>query len=182
MIAAPSIAVTCSLAVYLASAEIVDATTIATSRDSAKVMEPYDRTYVRRSSWTGNGGYSSPTAGFNAPILVAADRPEESMVAAVVDFLDLNPDWDGDGAAAPCAGAVVDAVRFIHAAGSLAEQLEPTLHVDGSVILELEDGGAGSLRFRGDGTVIYALEGVAPGVATFDGYTVPDVIGGALRA
>ncbi|KQO87353.1 hypothetical protein ASF33_02485 [Methylobacterium sp. Leaf92] len=181
MIAASSTAVAYSLAAYLMSAEIVDATTIATSRDSAKVMEPYGRSYVPRSSWAGDVGYSSPTSGSEMGILVAADRPEEITIAAVVDFLDLNADWDGDGAAAPNVGAVVDAVRFINAAGGMAAQLEPTLHVDGSVILEFEDGSAGSLRFRGDGTVIYAIDGVSPGVAAFDGYTVPEIIGGALR-
>lgn len=182
MIAATSTVAAYSLAAYLASADIVDATSIPTSRASTKVEEPHDQSFVGRGSWAGRAGYQGTTArSEGAEFIITADRPWADLITSVGEFLEFNAGWDGERAAAPKAVAVLDAVRFINAAGSLALGLEPTLHTDGSVILELDDGVAGSLRFRGDETIVYAFKGVAPGIVAFDGYSIPEQIGSVLR-
>ncbi len=98
------------------------------------------------------------------------------MVAELAGFLKLGEGWDGESAAKPSGPAVLDAIRFIRAIGQQGAILEPTLHVDGSVILEIGEEGEGSLRFKGDGTVLYATGVAGIGIADFDGYTVPQEI------
>lgn len=69
-------------------------------------------------------------------------------------YADLAEGWDGERAAAASRASIRDATRFLGA--SPAAGWEPSLHVDGSVILEDPD--AGSYRFPGDGTVVFATD------------------------
>jgi hypothetical protein len=115
----------------------------------------------------------------------AMAEPAHKSVAYIVeeleDFRDLTPGWDGEEGAAPSPGAIEDAVSFVRAAGDLANRLEPTIHADGSIILETRNG-RGSLRFKGDRQIIYALPGGAPGTAGFNGTDIPLKIKSALGA
>lgn len=185
MIAAPSTAAGygIGLMAYVMTSTLVDASSIPTARASTKVEEQaYRRSYVGRPASFAGGDCQLRSAQSDDAILIGADRPEEGLVTALAEFVGLKPGWDGEDAVAPRLDAIFDAIRFVRAAGARGLGLEPTLHVDGSVILELEDGSAGALQFGGAGTIDYAFEGVAPGNVPFDGYTVPHVIGDALRA
>lgn len=115
-----------------------------------------------------------------APIILEPEHPEDSLVAELLEFRKLGPGWDGEQAAEPSWQAIRDAARFAHAAGEWCELIDPTLHVDGSVILEIGD--LGSLRFNGDGQVIYALDGIGRGKVHLDGFSVPKEIRSALTA
>jgi hypothetical protein len=108
--------------------------------------------------------------------------PTSTLAAELQELRGLSEGWDGEAAAAPIPGAINDALSFVRAAEDLSARLEPTVHVDGSVILEVGDGSEGSLRFRGDHTITYAIRGFAPGVARFDGKTVPKEILATLAA
>lgn len=171
-----------SLAAYLDTADMVDSSAAPTARASTRVEEVV-RSYVGTPMWPVGGRIQvRTTQPDTAGLLVNGDRPEDRIVTLIVEFLDLGAGWDGENAQEPALDAVLDAIRFVHAAGDLATRLEPTLHVDGSVILELDDGSAGSLRFKGDDAVIYTLDGAGVGVALFDGYTIPEKIAAALIA
>jgi hypothetical protein len=115
------------------------------------------------------------------PIVLGPDGPEHELIAQLSGFRSLRDGWDGEAAVAPNRVAIRDAVRFIQAAGSLSERLEPTLHTDGSVLLELEDGLGGSLKFRGDDHIVYAVKGARPGTVPFDGSNVPEALRAALE-
>jgi hypothetical protein len=106
----------------------------------------------------------------------------DALVADLQELRELHAGWDGEGAAAPLPEAIRDAMSFVRAAGDLARPFEPTPDVDGSILLEMGDGSEGSLRFRGDHTIVYAIRGVAPGMVRFDGGIIPDVISAALGA
>ena len=84
-------------------------------------------------------------------------------------FCEFAPGWDGNRGLPPSKAAVGDAAMFMGAAFQKynALRFEPTLHSDGSVILELGDGSAGSFRFKGDGTVICCADGFPPVQVTF---------------
>ena len=94
-------------------------------------------------------------------------------------YRELSAGWDGEAATPPTTAAIDDAMRFVRIAGFADGDVEPTLHVDGSVILEVADD-LGSLRFKGDKQIIYTLSGAGHGVAPFDGFTVPEAIGASL--
>ncbi|MFG1246027.1 hypothetical protein [Xanthobacter flavus] len=147
-------------------------------------MEP--RSFVGRSPWafqTDRTTISSQTAiSDRAPFLVGPDRAEDSAVAQLAEYKSLTEGWDGEHAAKPSLEAIYDAQRFVRALGAVATTLEPTPHVDGSILLEIDDGASGSLRFAGDGLVIYAIVGKGRGVAEFDGFTVPEAIRRAIGA
>jgi hypothetical protein len=99
--------------------------------------------------------------------------PEDDIAAQIAEFRTLPAGWDGEHAARPSRRAIEDAMRFIYMAGSLSKGLEPTVHVDGSVILESGDGEDGSLRFRGDGTIICALASMTPQIIKLGGAALP---------
>lgn len=107
-------------------------------------------------------------------LIVGPERVTDALVGEILSFRNLGDGWDGERAVRPALNAIRDAVHFLYTAGSRAARLEPTLHVDGSVILEIEDGSEGSFRFKGDGRVICAVEGMSPRVLAFDGVTLPD--------
>ncbi|MFG1454393.1 hypothetical protein V5F44_19375, partial [Xanthobacter sp. V2C-8] len=90
------------------------------------------------------------------------------------DYGDLNAGWDVEAAAKPSSTAIRDAIRFVRAAEFSGMDVEPTPHVDGSILLEIDDGATGSLRFKGDGNVIYAIAHRGRGIALFNGISIPD--------
>lgn len=106
----------------------------------------------------------------------------DPIIAELEELAELPEGWDGENAAAPSRHAINDAASFVRLAGQLAGRLEPTLHVDGSVILEIGDGSDGSLRFKGDGKVIYAFRGRLRGSVVFNRKTIPGPILAALSA
>ncbi len=112
--------------------------------------------------------------------LVGPDRPEDVVVAQLSCFRTLMAGWDGEEAAKPFDHAVTDAMRFVRSVGATGVALEPTLHVDGSVILEAGEDSELSLRFMGDGAVIYATPHRV-GTVCFDGYVIPAAIAPVLR-
>jgi hypothetical protein len=117
-----------------------------------------------------------------ATIVEALGTPVDALIAELEELRELPEDWDGEEAAAPIPDAIDDAISFVRAARDLANRLEPTPDVDGSILLEFDVGGAGSLRFKGDHSIIHAIRGVAPGTVGFDGITVPNEISEALAA
>jgi hypothetical protein len=173
-----------SLAAYLSAADIVASTSTPIERTVAEDNE-IRRSFVGSSSWGTAFGAGQiihlQTASADAPpILLSFGDIDGPAFAALDDFYDLASGWDGENAAAPNPVAIRDAARFLRAIGPEGEHLEPTLHVDGSVILEIEGGSLGSLRFRGDGTIIYSLEGARPGTVAFNGFSVPQELWPAL--
>ena len=108
-----------------------------------------------------------------APIFIS-ERPEDAVVAEVIEFFDLENGWDGENGAKPSAGAVTDAVVLVQSFGAKAVRLEPTVHVNGSVLLEVDGGLEGVLTFRGDGFVSYSFRGGKMGRVPV-GRTVPPV-------
>jgi hypothetical protein len=110
------------------------------------------------------------------------NTPMDALVGELEELRNLPEGWDGEGAAAPISDAIDDAVSFVRSIGDLASRLEPTPDIDGSILLEIDDGGAGSFRFRGDRTIIHAIRGIAPGRIEFDGRSLPEEISQALDA
>jgi hypothetical protein len=176
------------LAAYLASAELLASTSATTTRASIIDQELVQRSYVGSPRWEGgSNGLGSfrivqTAMSDRAPIIIGAERAEDPAVAELNSLLELGAGWDGEDAAPPHKAAIQDAIHFLYAAGSLATNLSPTLHVDGSVLLELDDGSAGSLRFRGNGTIGYAVRGIGFGSVPFDGATIPPELRHALEA
>jgi hypothetical protein len=121
-------------------------------------------------------------AAASASTVPLLNTPMDVLVGELEELRNLPEGWDGEGAAAPISDAIDDAASFVRSIGDLASRLEPTPDIDGSILLEIDDGGAGSFRFRGDRTIIHAIRGVAPGRVGFDGRTVPEEISQALDA
>jgi hypothetical protein len=171
------------LAAFLASAELV-ATTSLTAHDSVVVEEALERSFPGTPSWSPRGRYGrflgeATSVSESATLQIAHDRLVNPVLAELASFRELQPGWDGEEAAKPSAAAINEAARFARIAGITENDLEPTLHVDGSVILEIAED-IGSLRFKGDGQIIYALSETGYGVVPFDGFTIPEVIWPAL--
>jgi hypothetical protein len=171
------------LGIYLGGACAVHATALATP---IAVVEPGawyvgSRTYVS-GGWgvlaLTNGSAKSETA----PILIGPDRTEDPLVAQIKEFESLTEGWDGYSGARPKPEAIRQAVRFAQMAGDLGTRLEPTLHADGSVILETADRPYASLEFKGDDNIIFAMQGGPVGRAWFDGFAIPSEIRSALSA
>lgn len=181
MNASPSAAAAVYGFLALAQGAVIDATSLRASPQPDSRAAQYGRRFSVEGSWGGVSATRSATAGSDRAMIVVNDRrPSDRLIAVLAEFLALHQGWDGEDAHAPSSTAVLDAIRFINAAGMRALALEPSLHVDGSVLLEIEDGAAGSLRFTGDGSIVYAIKGVGTGSAVFDGYTIPEEVGAAL--
>lgn len=98
------------------------------------------------------------------------------MISEILALAGLRDGWDGEGGAAPSAAAILDAVRFVRVLGGLGRGIEPTLHADGSVLLEVGGGEAGSFRFGGDGMVSFALQDIGRGTVPVDECALHDGI------
>lgn len=168
-----------SLAVYLANAELVASTSQQTSR-SPRVEWVLQRSYMSGGIQLtpANKVIASTAVSEAAPLISDGRRPEDQQLAELQEFRGLNAGWDGEGADKPNQRAIRDAMRFVLLAGTLGAHLEPSLHVDGSVLLELAEGGA--LQFAGDSRITYAFLGKGRGVADFDGAAIPEAVLQAL--
>jgi hypothetical protein len=102
-------------------------------------------------------------------------RAADPIVAEVSSYLDLRQGWDGENAAAPNTDSIIDACVFAQRLGMNAEFITATLDADGSVIFEIDDDG-GSIMFRGNRRIVYALSGGRRGQVDFDGTTIPPEI------
>jgi len=163
------------LAAYLASAEFGDGTVAPSARARTVVEEVIERSFSAAPSWRVISGADiriETATSDTAPLVITVDDVASEQIAHLLAFRDLREGWDGESAAAPAAKAVRDALRFLRVAGPLAGRLEPTLHVDGSVILEANNGLSGALRFVGDGRLVFAAPG-GHGELWFDGKSVP---------
>jgi hypothetical protein len=89
---------------------------------------------------------------------------EDRLISEIEGFLDLGDGWDGENAAKPNVNAIKQAVRFVRAAGELASQLEPGLHVDGSVLLEIGNGIEACICFTPADKIVYSWKGAIPGI------------------
>lgn len=118
-----------------------------------------------------------------APLVIAPKRAGDDVIRDLSGFRNMLTGWDGEDACAPSQDSITEAVRFVHAATTvtgLAERFIATLHANGIAILELNDEIDASLEFVGDGTIIYAIDGMDPGIAKFDGRSIPSVIKNAI--
>ncbi len=122
------------------------------------------------------GQASVPTAvSDSAPFPVGQNRAAQALAREISGYRALREGWDGEGALAPSDDAVCDAARFVYAAGripGLVSRLETSLNADGTVALDVEDG-VGTLVFKGDDSIIHALNGQMPGVVEFDEEVIP---------
>ncbi len=173
-----------SLAVFLGSAVLAAPNTWGES-------QPDHHVPVATGTFAGSGGWDFLWAGTPAPATSVADavqhieaEPTETALALEAEiqaYRELRDGWDGERAAAPLAASVNEAALFARRSSGLRETIEPSLHVDGSVILEWGDGIAGSLRFRGDRTIVYATARDGHGVEPFDGKVIPPRIVGLFK-
>jgi hypothetical protein len=145
---------------WLAAVIVAGGTFAAPPKSAAE--RPISRVHQSRGATHGGFFVSETAVSEDAPLIIA-ERSEDGRVAEVLELLDLDEGWDGENALKPNAASAADAVKFLHAAGSTSAQLEPTLHADGCVMLELDGGADGVLKFQGDGTVSYAIAGHPPG-------------------
>ena len=167
---------------YLKTADLVAATSIM-AREATIAEDDVKRSYMDVPSWddiAADVRITRRTAvSEKAPILVGERHADNEVLDEVVSYGDLLEGWDGDQAAKPNADAIYDAVRFIRAVSRLELEITPTLHVDGSVILEVGD--ENSIRFLGNGKTAYVSNDAGFGKADFDGFAVPDEIKHALH-
>lgn len=181
MTVANATSVAYDLTAYLSEGGKLDATTPMTVRSELSRDVHTAWSFAGPASWEFIGmprQTSSRDEGFRP--LVGPDRPEDVVVAQLSSFRTLQEGWDGEDAARPSDHAVTDAMRFVRSVGATGVALEPTLHVDGSVILEAGEDGESSLRFEGDGVVIYVTpQGI--GSAPFDGYAIPTILTPVVR-
>lgn len=100
---------------------------------------------------------------------------------SLTEYLNLGSGWDGERASEPNPESVFQAMIFLLLLRDEADlELEPSLHVDGSVILEANDG---SFWFIGDGNIAYYFgNGLGRGVVHFDSRKLPDDICNMLTA
>jgi hypothetical protein len=169
-----------SLAVYLQAADLVAATSVVPAGAGSDGRDPVIRSFLGTSVFSTTESVTAISD--SAPILLGADSPEDEVIAQIAAFRDLKAGWDGLASPAPNKHAIRQAVRFIRLAGDLAQRLEPTIHADGSILLEIGDGSEGSLKFQGDGQVTYAIQGTSPGTVAFLGSVIPDALSAALSS
>lgn len=104
-------------------------------------------------------------------------------VRSLVEFLimeldDLKEGWDGEYGQAALPGSIHDALALVWQIGPISDVLEPTLHADGSVLLEIGSGASGCFRLNGDGKVTMAIDGCKPATVELEGFKLPP---GALK-
>jgi hypothetical protein len=151
----------------------------------AAVTQPISlwRNDFQRSFAPASASYPSESAVSDTSGLGAISSPSsDTLFLELNELAKLGDGWDGEFAARTDPAALSEAQLFVRVAGSLAQHLEATLHVDGAIILELGDGERGSLRFNGNGTISMAFDGIAPATVKFSGMTVPPEIRRVLEA
>lgn len=120
---------------------------------------------------------SVPTAVSEAaPFPIGQNRAAKALAREIAEYRDLREGWDGEGALAPNSDAICDAARFVYEAGKtpgLVPRLEASLNADGTVALDVDGDPVGTLVFKGDDTVVHALQGHPPGVVDFPDDAIP---------
>ena len=168
-----------ALAAYLDTSEIIEATT-QLSRASIRVEEPYTGSYQTPAiSWNvliPNQICDQSFVSNNCRPIASLPRPEAEGVSTLKSYSDLEAGWDGEDADKPMAAAIDEAIQFLQASGDMARFLEPALHVDGSVLLELMNGAKGALSFKGNGTIWVAVVSKPSFAANFDGSVISETI------
>lgn len=171
------------LSAYLASAELVG-TSSANGRMPVVCELVATRSFSEAPPWRrilpiGQEIRDQTAASESAPFL-AIERIEDPLLSQLHELRHLGDGWDGERAARPKADAIREASYFARLLGQAASDAGVSLHVDGSVILDIGD--SGTVRFHGDGRAIYAFEGVGHGAAPFDGFMMPLEIRRALES
>jgi hypothetical protein len=113
-------------------------------------------------------------------LIIGRERPEDAVVSVVAGFVALRPGWDGEGAPCPTTAAIDDAIRFLRSAPALSAKIDPTIHANGAILFELEQGGA--LEFRGDRAIRVSLPNHPPTVLPFEGAAIPASLRHALSS
>ena len=147
---------------FLSNAELAGATAPSVSQAATTVELVIARTAISPSPWHRGPFYESTAASETAPIAAAAQRQSDDLLMAISELRDLREGWDGENAAPARPRAITDALHLVAGLGNEAKALEPTLHVNGSVLLEIDGGSGGGLLFSGDGTAAYYIQGFAP--------------------
>lgn len=159
---------------HILTAEIV-ASTSEQGRPAMRNEQHWDRTFQAAPAFANAG----PTALQENYVFPSSDRPEERVVAEIRSYATLLDGWDGEFATKPECFSIESASNFVRLLGRSASSLEPTLHADGSIILEAEDGAM--IRFL-DGSQISAVLPGFSGTIEFDGTAIPPAILRALEA
>lgn len=118
-----------------------------------------------------------------APIVVGPRRAADRVIRELATFRPLSDGWDGENATAPNQSALTDAIHFAHSAVSvpgLASRLDASLHVDGTVLLEIGGDPSGSLCFIGGSRIIYNMDSGVSGLLDFEYDVVPEALKQAL--
>lgn len=110
----------------------------------------------------------------------------EKIVGELRSWSLLSANWDGEGAAAPDAGSLKEAVSFVRLFGEGDTLPEPMLHASGHAGLFWKDDNLyADIKFLGDGRVAYYIERQGDkhkGVLKFDSQKMPAVFTTLLRA
>jgi len=88
---------------------------------------------------------------------------QDALIGEIQSFGSLGAGRDGGTAAAPDPRAIAGAAELARAVGPETPGISASLHVDGSVIIDVADGEAGTFRVKGDGTVVYVVPRIGRG-------------------
>jgi hypothetical protein len=177
----------CGLYVGFASVELATTTSTPVTRPAPEAASNFVGTYVASGEWDflsadWNAFATTTNAHKDSALNALAVSGESPLEVEIALFLNLHEGWDGEHGAQPNFEAIGDAIAFAKLAKARSVVLEPTLHADGSVILEVDDGAAGSLRFLGKGSISFATGHGRFGIIAFDGLSIPDEIAIRLTA
>lgn len=168
------------LAAYLEQAQLVAATTPVSVRAMLNEFV-IKRSFVGSVKW--GSGQAAPTAASDEVVpFVGSARTEDLVIAQIEALKNLQKGWDGEDAAAPNIVATRSAQRFVRALADKAGLFEPSVHADGSILLEIDGGLGGSVKFNDDGSLSYAINGHPPATVAFDGTRLPPGLRDALSS
>jgi hypothetical protein len=150
------------------------------SRPPRTINRELERSYVPPAPWP-DGVVAVTDASKDVPIVFNEVRPIDVVLSELATFREFEEGWDGCMARKPLVNSIRDAVAFVHVAGSKIATAAPSIHANGEILLELEDEGkAGVLRFPGDNTVCFFIEGKPPRQVPFYGTKLPNDIKAAF--
>lgn len=109
----------------------------------------------------------------------------EQLMGEIRSWALLEVDWDGEGAAAPIAGCIKNAVSFIRLLPDTTSLPEPMLHASGNTGLFWGDGGFyADIEFLHNGRIAYYIEQNGDkhkGAINFDSENLPPVFSVLIR-
>ena len=167
---------------FLENAELLGSSKSMT-RESIVAEYDVERSYTRSYSPNYSGGHpraASTAVSDSAPILIGKPRAEDAIIAELADYVELTSGWDGYDAAKPSALSIRSARRFVRAAAGLGLDIVPSLHADGTVLLDINDDG--TMRFMEDGRIVYSFTTGQRGIVEFDGHAIPGELRNILSA